>query len=178
MAELTTIARPYAQAVFKLAQESGTLSEWADMLRLLSAVVQDAEIKDLLRGQRLEKDKLISLLQSVCERYLIVEAKNLVALLGENRKLSLLPEIQCQYDVLKGAQEGYVTVDVVSTYAVKTQQKQQIVEALKTRLGKEVQVNTTIDRSLLGGWLIRYGDKVLDLSIRGRLQQMTVELYR
>lgn len=176
--ELATIARPYAQAVFKQAEESGKLSEWADMLELLSAVIQDSEINDLLKGQRLEKDKLVDLVLSVCKEHLIPEAENLLKILGDNRKLVLLPEIQRQYSILKGELEGCITVDVISTYAVKPQHKQQITDALKARLGKEVQVNAVIDRSLLGGWLIRFGDKVLDLSVRGRLQQMSVELRR
>ena len=178
MSELATIARPYAQAVFSLAQEAAGLAEWSEMLGLLAEAVKDEAIRDLLRSQRVDRQQMAGLLLAVGEGYLSEEGKSLVKILADNHKLSLLPEISRQYEQLKAAQEGYISVEVISTYAVKAPQKTQIAEALKARLGKEVKVETHIDRKLLGGWLIRIGDQVLDLTVRGRLQQISAELRR
>jgi len=176
MAEYTTIARPYAQAVFELAQGSDTLAEWSGMLDLLSTVTEDPTLRGLLKSARLEKQQWADLLLSVCGDGLTDEGKNLVKVLTDNHKFALLPEINRQYQTLKAEQEGYVTVEVISTYALNPQHKQQISDALKARLGKEIVVNATIDRDLLGGWLIRIGNQVLDLTVRGRLQQLTAGL--
>jgi F-type H+-transporting ATPase subunit delta len=178
MAELATIARPYAQAVFSLAQATSSLAEWSEMLGLLAEVVKNETIRDLLRSKRIERQQLTGLLLAISDGHLRDEGKSLLKILADNHKLILLPEISRQYEQLKAAQEGYISVEVVSTYAVKAQHKQQITDALQKRLGKEVKIETQIDRRLLGGWLIRIGDQVLDLTVRGRLQQIGAELRR
>jgi F-type H+-transporting ATPase subunit delta len=178
MAEFATIARPYAHAIFSLAQETDALDKWSSMLGLLSVLVQEPEIKNLLQGHRLEKAKVADLVFKICDGQLDSGSENLVKILANNHKLILMPEISRQYEALKASAQGYVSVEVVSTYAVKPNQQQQITNALKTRLGKEVQINLSIDHKLLGGWLIRIGDQVLDLSVRGRLAQMGTELRR
>jgi F-type H+-transporting ATPase subunit delta len=178
MAEFATIARPYAQAVFELAQETDTLDQWSSMLALLSALVQEPVVKDLLQSHRLEKAKLAELVFKIGEGHLSQDSENLVKILVDQHKFILASEISRQYEILKAAAQGYVSVEVISTYALKSQQKQQVSDALKARLGKDVKIETTIDRKLLGGWLIRIGDQVLDLSVRGRLAQMGAELRR
>ena len=178
MSEKSTVARPYAQAVFELALADGKLDEWSNMLGLLGAVVQDPQIREFCASFRLERHKLVDLLLDIGESHLDEHCRNLVKVLADNRKIGLLPEIHHEYLRLKSAHEGRVQVEVISTYAVKPPQKQQITEALKARLGKEVELNVSIDRKLLGGWLIRIGDQVLDLTARGRLEQLAAELRR
>jgi F-type H+-transporting ATPase subunit delta len=176
MAENTTIARPYAQAVFELAQTTGKLAEWADMLALLAMVMEDPAVQDMLKGARLEKHQWIEFVLDVAGNGLTDEGKNLVKVLADNRKLPVIPEIKHQFDALKATHEGYVTVEVISTYAVKPHQQEQLIGALKARLGKEIELKVTINRKLLGGWLIRIGDEVLDLTVRGRLGQLVAGL--
>lgn len=178
MSEKSTIARPYAQAVFELGLPEGELDKWNEMLELLATVVQQQEIHDFCASFRLERHKLVSLLLDIGEDHLNEACRNLVRVLADNHKIGLLPEIQQEFLRLKAKHEGYVQVEVISTYAVKAPQKQQIIDALKARLGKEIELNVSVDRKLLGGWLIRIGDQVLDLTARGRLEQLAAELRR
>ena len=176
MAEKVTLARPYAQAVFELGVAAEELGKWDDMLGLLSMIVQQPEIHAFCATFRLERHKLVSLLLDLGEEHINDACRNLVKVLADNHKIGLLPEIHQEYLRLKAGYEGIVQVEVISTYAVKAPQKQQIADALKARLGKEVDLKVSIDRKLLGGWLIRIGDQVLDLTARGRLAQLTAEL--
>lgn len=177
MAELATLARPYAEAVFKLAKQTENgFAHWSDALGLLNAVMQDSEVAAICANPRIEKDAQTALILDICAEQLSQEAVNLVKVLAENGKLRMLPEVARQFEALKAEHEGYISVDLISTYAVKAQQKQQVAQALKERFGKDVEIEASIDRSLLGGWIIRAGDQVLDLSIRGRLQQLAADL--
>lgn len=177
MAEYATLARPYAQAVLSLAKADNTLAQWAEVLSLLSAIAQDEQVSGLLNNPRVERGKLVNLLLDIGGDKLMPEAQNFVRLLGDNRKLAILAEIARQFETLKAAAEGYVQAILVSTYAVKPQQKKEVEDALCKRLGKQVEIETVIDRELMGGWLIRVGDQVIDLSVRGRLQQLAGNLH-
>ncbi|MCP4698532.1 MAG: F0F1 ATP synthase subunit delta [Gammaproteobacteria bacterium] len=176
MAEHATLARPYAEAVFKLAKETDSFAQWADMLNFLSMAVQDPRVTALCTNPLVEKKSQTGLLLDVGGERLNVQGQNLVKLLTDNGKLTIIPEIAAQYETLKAQHEGYITVELTSTYAVQPEQKEGLAASLKRRLGKEVEINVSLDEKLLGGWVIRAGDQVIDLSVRGRLQQLAAEL--
>ena len=176
MAELATLARPYAEAVFKLAQQSGEFARWSEMLAFLDQVMQDPQFAEIAANPRVLRETLQTMLLDIGAEALDEVGKNLVRLLVENRRLPVIPSLFKQYQALKAEHEGVLKVELVSTYAVKPQQKDEVVAALKQRFGKDVEVDVTIDRKLLGGWLIRAGDQVIDLSVRGRLRQLASEL--
>lgn len=176
MAELATLARPYAEAVFMLAKESGNFAGWSDMLGFLSQVIRQPEISSLFHNPRIHKETVVKLLLDIGADQLDAAGQNLLKLLAGNRKLTVIPQIAQQYEALKALHEGYLKVDLVSTYAVSKQQRQDLENLLQKRFGKRVEIEAAIDRSLLGGWLIRAGDQVIDLSVRGRLQQLAGQL--
>lgn len=176
MAEQATLARPYAQAVFGLAKDSSTLDEWSGNLSLLEQVVTSAELAAIRNNPKTDKATLQKLLLEICGEHLSGHGQSLLKMLSDNGRLGILPELARQYEELKAGYQGRVKVHLVSTYAVKASQKSQIIEALKKRLGKEIEIEVSIDRTLLGGWLIRTGNQVIDLSARGRLQQLAVDL--
>lgn len=178
MAELATLARPYAEAVFELAKEAeGGFSRWSDALNFLGAVMQDAEVAAICANPRVEKEAQTALLLDIADGQNLDSAMvNLVKLLAENGKLTLIPELASQFDELKAKHEGYISVELISTYPVNEEQSQSVVSALKQRFGKEIELEVSLDESLLGGWVIRAGDQVLDLSVRGRLQQLAADL--
>ncbi len=176
MAELATLARPYAEAVFELARDTERLENWSDTLGFLKAVIQDEEFVAIANNPTVSRETLLTLLLDIGEQYLDEAGRNLVKMLVANHRLPILPCLADQYEVLRAEHQGVLKVEVISTYAVKPQQKQQIEEMLKKRFGKQVEVEVEIDRKLLGGWLIRAGAQVLDLSVRGRLQQLASEL--
>jgi len=179
MAELATLARPYAEAVFAIAKEENSFDIWSDHLSFLTAVIKNPLMAQLVMNPRISKADLENIIVDICEEKISTDVgKNLVKMLIENNRLSVVQQLAEQYEQLKAEYLGYVTVDVISTYIVKAHQRQKIEAVLKKRLGKAVNINTTIDRDLIGGWLIRIGDQVIDLSVKGRLQQLATELRR
>jgi F-type H+-transporting ATPase subunit delta len=176
MAELATLARPYAEAVFMLAKESGNFDRWSDMLGFLSQIIRRPEISSLFQNPRVHKETLVKLLLDIGAEQLDEAGQNLLKLLAANRKLTVISQIAQQYETLKAKHEGYIKVNLVSTYAVSKQQRQDLETLLQKRFGKRIEIDATIDRSLLGGWLIRAGDQVIDLSVRGRLQKLAGQL--
>lgn len=176
MAELATLARPYAEAVFKLARQSGEFTRWSEILAFLEQVVQDPRFAEIVANPRVSKETLQAVLLDIGAEVLDEAGKNLVRLLVKNRRLAVLSSLFKQYQALRAEHEGVIKVELVSTYAVKPPQKDEVAAALKQRFGKEVDVEITVDRKLLGGWIIRAGDQVIDMSVRGRLQQLASEL--
>ncbi len=176
MAELTTIARPYAQAVFKLAREQQALDRWADMLGLAAVVASDAEMSRLIDNPRLTEHQLAELFSEVCGDGLDAQGRNMIRTLAENRRLKALPEIHRLYLALKSEAEGAIQAELISARPVSEVQKQAILESLKKRFGREVELDCRIDESLVGGAVIRAGDLVIDGSVRGKLARLATAL--
>ena len=176
MAELTTVARPYAQAVFERAQETGRFADWSAELQFAAAVAVDPQMADTIESTRLTKAELAELFISVCAERLNDDARNLVRLLAENRRLMLLPEIAAVYEVLRAAAERTIEAEMVSAFPLDDAQRGRIAEALKARLGRNVTLSATVDESLIGGAIIRAGDLVIDGSVRGKLGRLASAL--
>jgi F-type H+-transporting ATPase subunit delta len=177
MVELSTLARPYAEAIFDLAKETQRFEAWSRDLAGLTAIIEEPLMAEVIGNPRVARATLTRLLIEVVDDnsgypYL----HNLIKLLVENRRLRLVPHIATQFEELKAQHQGYVKVQMTSPYPVSSQQQQEIEAALQKRLGKAIDVTITIDETLVGGWIIRAGDEVLDLSIKGRLQQLATEL--
>jgi F-type H+-transporting ATPase subunit delta len=176
MAELRTLARPYAKAVFGYAHTTGSLDQWSASLELLSSVIGEAAVQKLLAGPRLTKQQQAATIIDLCGDALGDKAQNLVVLLADNRRLPLLPFISAQFRDLKAAAEKTVDVEIVSASALDDQQHQQFSQALSARLDRRVNISVSIDKSLIGGVLIRAGDTVIDGSLRGRLTKLAQAL--
>jgi len=176
MAELRTLARPYAKAVFSYAKTSGALDQWSAGLALLSEVVKDAAVQKLLSSPELTKQQQAATIIDVCGEALDEKGRNLVVLLAENRRLPLLPFIHVQYLDLKAAEEKTVDVELISATELDDQQRQSFSQALSARLDRRVNISVSVDKSLIGGLLIRAGDTVIDGSLRGRLTKLAQAL--
>jgi F-type H+-transporting ATPase subunit delta len=172
MAETTTIARPYAQAVFALAREKGELGEWSEMLRLGAMVASDADMLTLIDSPHLDKSQLAQLFIEICAGQLNEEGKNLIRVLAENNRLPLLPDIAALYETERAAVEGTIVAEVISATALSEARQTGIAAALTKRLGREVTLECRIDESLLGGAVIRAGDVVIDGSVTGKLNKL------
>lgn len=171
MAENSTIARPYAQAVFQLAREQGQLASWSDILQLAAMVVADKNVQSLIGNPRVNKSRLLEFITGVCGERLGKDARNFLGVLVENGRLRLLPDIAEQYEACRAEEEKLVQAEMISAFPVSTEQQQRISAALKTRLGREVILKCTTDKSLLGGAVIRAGDMVIDGSVTGHLNR-------
>lgn len=176
MAELTTIARPYAKAAFLYAQDNDRLAEWESMLKLAAAVVQQptmrAALEDPARGAQGSAD----LLAEVCGDELDSSVRNFITQLAWNKRLIVLPEIARQFHDLVAQRQQFRDVDVVSAFELEDAETDKLADALRKRLALEVNVSGRVDESLLGGVVIRAGDTVIDGSVRGRLDRLAERL--
>lgn len=173
MSELATLARPYAVAAFKRAKETGTTEIWSQGLAFISAVLENKDIKSLIDNPNLSRQNLSALMIDICQEQVNKEGENFLKLLVENDRLTLVPSIAKLFEAFKADDEGYVAVEVSTAYAFSTNEDEQsFATTLEKTLGKKVHMQITVDRSLIGGVLVRAGDKVIDGSIRGRLQTM------
>lgn len=172
MAELTTLARPYAKAVFAEASEKTTLDAWSNDLTMLAAYAEDTAMAEILVHPSLTSDKQAQALLSVCGDKLSAAANNLVTVLAENKRLILLPEIASLYEEMKAALENTVDVVVTSAKELSSDQADTLAAALKARLNSEVRLSSEVDESLIGGAIIRAGDLVIDGSVTGKLSKL------
>jgi len=172
MSELATLARPYAEAVFKRAKELGNSQEWSDTLAFLSAIMQDESLAAIVNNPRVGEDKLTALLLDICQNQITGEANNFLKLLIENGRLKLLPQIAELFENYKADDEGYVDVDVITAYALTKAEEQSFATSLKKKLNKKINIHASVDKTLIGGFLVKSGDSVIDGSISGQLQQL------
>jgi len=176
MAEATTLARPYAQAVFELAKGNGKLSQWSDALSALSAIAADEQVSGLITNPNVEAAQMADLFISIAKDKLDQEGKNFVKVLAENGRLNVITEISESYDALKAEAEKTVKAEVISAFKVSADQQKKLEDALKKRLGCEVEVSSTVDKSIIGGAIIRAGDLIIDGSVTGQLDRLASEL--
>src|SRR5690625_663298 len=178
MAELSTIARPYAQAVFQLAEASGDYSRWSAALEVLNVAARDSNLEPLLGSPRIGRQELANLMIDIAGDRLDQQGQNFVRLLAEGRRLALLPEIAAQYEELRARAEGTIDARLITAQPVDATASDKIAAALSERLNRKVTLTTETDPSLLGGAVVRAGDLVIDGSGRGRLERMAANLNR
>ncbi len=185
MADNNTIARPYAQAVFELAEESGKLDAWSQVLDIAGRLLEDGQVVEYLGdpeftdAQRLEF--LSGLFAKAGAEMLGGKDKqgtNFLKLLLEYRRIAVLPEISAHFETLKAEVENIVEVTVTSAAPISKSQQDMISGALRERLGRDVNIATEIDENLIGGAVIRAGDVVIDGSLRARLEGLATELAK
>jgi F-type H+-transporting ATPase subunit delta len=176
MAEKSTIARPYAKALFELALEQKKLDAWSQALAIGAAVVSDVRVKKLLTSPHVTTDQLASLLIDIGGKSLDSEGQNFIRVLASNRRLGLLPEIAVIFERLKAESEKVVDVTVTSAAPLSAEQQGSYASALRQRLKTDVRLHCEVDPSLLGGAILRADDLVIDGSLRGRLDRLATEL--
>lgn len=176
MAEKQTLARPYAEAVFERAKETKTLTPWSEMLAFLAVVAADETMQRLSANPRVEHARFLDLFLSICGQHINDEGANLLRLLVENRRLDLLPDIIAQYESLRAEAESRIEATVATPFPLEAAQLKTISESLRRKFGREVNLTTQEDKSLLGGIVIHAGDLVIDGSIRGRLTELATHL--
>jgi len=175
MAERLTLARPYAEAVFKLAQASNDLAGWSTVLQNLSAVASDPQMKDIITNPETNDEALLGLIVDIVGK-LDAQQENLVRVLMENDRLLLSPEIASLYEEHRAEAEASVDVVVASAIALDAKQEQAIAASLEKKLGKKVNLSSNVDESLIGGVVIQAGDLVIDGSVKGRLGELASQL--
>jgi len=176
MAETVTIARPYAEAAFRLAREQGALDRWSQMLHLLEIVVQDERIARSIGDPNLSSRQLESLMLGVCGEQLDGAGRNFVQVLVGNDRLGVVPAIRALFEDLKREQEGVLEAQITSAFALDDEQQSRLVRRLESKYRRKVSAQVSVDPQLIGGVKIVVGDKVLDATVRGKLDAMAVAL--
>lgn len=175
-ADATTIARPYAEALFERALESDQLDAWSETLDLLASTVRDPVLSELIGSPKLEKSQMTDLLLDIVGEGLSDEGQNLVRLLVANGRLSVLPDIARLFEARKSAHRGVLDVEVTSAFVLKPAETQHLADALRRKLGREVRITSEKDPNLIGGIRVRAGDMVIDGSVSGQLAKLANEL--
>jgi F-type H+-transporting ATPase subunit delta len=178
MAETVTIARPYAEAAFKLAREQNQLEPWSQMLGLLDAVVRDADVGRCIADPNVSAQQLESLILGVCGDRLDGAGRNFVQVLVHNNRLPLLPEICAMFERLRLEQEGVLEAEIYSAFAIDDAQVAQLVKKLESKYQRKVRAQVSVDSTLIGGIKIVVGDNVVDATVRGKLDAMSTALIR
>lgn len=176
-AELSTVARPYARAAFSFAlDQDGGLAHWSRMLQLLSAAVNESIVQAALDDPLLTMDDKTSFLFDLMGDDLSDQGRNFIGVLAEYDRLALIATVAEQFEVLKANHEKTLDVSVTSAYEVSEDDQQRLSDALSGKLQRDINVETDVDESLIGGVLIRAEDTVIDDTVRGRLTRLAQAL--
>jgi len=178
MAELATIARPYAEAVFRLAKQGNNLPAWSDALTLIASVYQDPQMQAAIANPKVTPADIEKLLLAICGERIDGVARNLIQLLVHNRRLPVVAEIRDLFEQLKLEDEGKLNAKISSAFPMEDAQRSQIVKLLASRFKRKINATVTVDPDLIGGIMVEVGDKVWDASVRGRLQTMAATLTK
>jgi F-type H+-transporting ATPase subunit delta len=176
MAELTTIARPYAEAAFAFARERAALPAWSEMLKLAGAVVADARVAEALDNPKLDVAAKESLLLSICGERLNAEGRNFVRLLVTADRVAELPEIAAQFEALKNDADGVAKATIETAFPLSATDLADLTAALSRKFGRKVEAAVVVKPELIGGARVTVGDNVIDATVAEQLRAMTVQL--
>ena len=176
MAEVITLARPYAQAIYSLAKEADALDAWSEALAFLKSVANDSTFQATVSAPDIQLTDVEDLFLSICSDQVTEEVRNFIRLLVRNGRLSVLDDVAKQYESLKADDEGVVSAVIQSAFDLDETQVGAITEILSKKLEKKISPSVTTDPNLIGGIKVYVGDKVWDASVRGRLQHMAATL--
>ncbi|RJG15907.1 F0F1 ATP synthase subunit delta [Massilia cavernae] len=175
MAELATVARPYAEALFRVAKQ-GNMAAWSELVSELAQVGSNPDVQAFAANPNVSTDTMTGTLSSLVKSPMTPEAGNFIQMLVENGRVALLPEIGEQFQVLKNADAGAADAIISSAFEISDAQVAQLLSALEKKFGRKLNPTVSVDSSLIGGVRVVVGDEVLDTSVRAKLQQMHVAL--
>lgn len=175
MAEIATIARPYADALFRVAK-SQDLAAWSDLVIEMAQVAAHPDVQALAHNPVLTHQQVADTFLALLKSPLTAEAKNFVSTLVANGRLTALPEIAEQFLALKNAEEGAADVEITSAFELSAAQVQELLVTLEKKFGRKLNPTVKVDSTLIGGVRVVVGDEVLDTSVRAKLQQLHVAL--
>lgn len=173
MAELITLARPYAKAAFEYARQAKALDAWSSSLALVASVVQQPAVEELLDSPTVTSEQKAAALFDICGDELDQKVKNFVAAMADNKRLLLIKNVQKLFEDFKAQQEKFTDITVSTAFDLDDAVEQSLTEKMSEALDTEVSLSTQIDKTLIGGVVIRAGDMVIDGSVRGRLAKLS-----
>jgi F-type H+-transporting ATPase subunit delta len=178
VADLATLARPYANAAFGVARDNAQLPEWARSLGLMAAASSDSKLQTVIGSPSVDSIRKAEIVSGLCGDDITDVLRQFVRVLAENKRLALLPSIFIQFETLRAQEEKSLDVEVVSAFEMNDEELQNITNALRKRFDRDIRLESAVDASLLGGAIVRAGDTVIDGSVRGKMKKMTETLQR
>jgi F-type H+-transporting ATPase subunit delta len=176
MAEAVTVARPYAEAVFGLADKAGAFAPWLGILATMARVAAHPDMRSCISNPNLGAKQLYDLFIALCKEDFPIDARNFVRVLIANDRLALLPQIHEQFIELNNEREGVVEAEIRTAFPLDNAQINGLVADISRRLKRRVQPRVTMDKELIGGVRVTAGDEVIDCSVRGKLDEMAAAL--
>lgn len=176
MAEAITVARPYAEAIYKLAVEMQALDAWSKTLWNLALVANDEQIKAINANPSVSAKQLSNLFLDICGSELTDESRNFVTLMAENGRVDVLPQVSELFEQLKARHDGMLDAKIVSAFAMNDGQLSKLVASLEQKFKRKIEAKVSVDPELIGGVKVEVGDEVLDSSVRGKLEAMAIAL--
>jgi len=175
MAELATIARPYAEALYQVAKKHD-VKAWGQALDALSQVAQDADLRQFADNPKVSVDQVFAVMTAAAKQTLAPELQNFLRAVIENSRLDALPAVVGQFHVLANAADGVADAQIYSAYPIEPAQLADVMGSLEKRFGRKLLPQVSLEPSLIGGIRVVVGDEVLDTSIKARLERMKVAL--
>ena len=176
MAEISTIARPYAVAAYRLGKEQSALAKWSEMLDFASQVASDVKMQAYINDPKVVSSDLQAAFLKVCGDKLNVNAQNLIKVLVEYGRMSILPAITTAFEELKAQDEGVLEASIIAAAKPSAAEVKDLVTRLEAKFGKKVEAKVSVDAELIGGMKIIVGDTVIDASVKGQLQNLAYTL--
>ena len=176
MAESVTIARPYAEALFRVAKESGNLVKWSESVTKLGQLAANPEARSAISDPNVAATQLVDLFRSACGTEVGTELSNFIQLLSKNDRLALLPEIAGLFESYKRAEEGTKQAVIFSAFPIDDSQVKALVPQLEAVFKTKLEPTVSVDSALIGGIKVIVGDQMLDASVRGKLDAMATAL--
>ena len=176
MAEISTIARPYAVAAYKLGKEQNALTKWSEMLGFATQVANDAQMQAYINDPKVVASDLQATFLKVCGDKLNVNAQNLIKVLVEYGRMSILPAITTAFEELKAQDEGVLEASIIAAAKPSDAEVKDLLKRLEAKFGKKVEAKVSVDAELIGGMKIIVGDTVIDASVKGQLQNLAYTL--
>lgn len=172
MAEAVTVARPYAEAVFKLAVAKNALREWSGMLQEAAEISQEDQVKELIGNPVVSAKQLGELLLEIGKNRFNLEGRNFLMMLAENRRVNVLPQISQLFEQLKAQHEGVLEANIVSAFQMNDRQIKKLIADLEHKFKRKIVARVQVDPELIGGVKVEIGDEIFDASVRGKLEAM------
>jgi len=176
MAEISTIARPYAVAAYKLGSEQKALAKWSEMLSFASAVASDVKMQAFIQDPKVVSSELQAAFLKVCGDKLNEHGQNLIKVLVEYGRMSILPAITEAFEELKAQDEGTLDAEIIAAAKPSAAEVKDLVKRLEAKFGKKIEASVSVDSELIGGIKIIVGDTVIDASVKAQLQNLAYTL--
>ena len=176
MAEISTIARPYAVAAYKLGKETNSLAKWSEMLGFAAAIANDAQMQAYIQDPKVVASDLQNTFLKVCGDKLNEQGQNLIKVLVEYNRMFILPAIVSAFEALKAQDEGTLDAQIIAASKPSDAEIKDLLKRLEAKFGKKIEANVMIDAELIGGFKIIVGDTVIDSSVKGQLQNLAYTL--